>query len=78
MDESDKKLHALQLAREDILYFHQKSVDTILTLMTQNEENTEYHRVLTDDLRKLLNRGVFSAQEIVDRARELYAFYDKV
>ena len=78
MDNSDKKLHALQLAREDLLYFHQKSIDTILALIAHNAKNKEYCHVLTNDLRELLNKGVFSAEEITNRAKELYTFYDKV
>ena len=77
MTESEKKLHALQLAREDILYFHQKSVDTILSLIAQNKENKDYVDVLTNDLRTLLNEGLFPAEKIVNRSKVLYAFHTK-
>lgn len=77
MTDSEKKLHALQLAREDVLYFHQKSIDTILALMAQYGNNKEYVNTLMSDLKALLNEGLFPAEKIVDRAKVLYAFHTK-
>jgi hypothetical protein len=78
MTDSEKKTHALQLAREDVLYFHQKSTDTILALMDQYKNDEKYVDMLMGDLKALLNKGLFPAEEIVNRAKVLYAFYDKV
>jgi hypothetical protein len=77
MTDSEKKLHALQLAREDVLYFHQKSIDTILSLMTQCKNDQEHFNMLMSDLKALLNDGLFPAEQIVARAKVLYAFHTK-